>query len=188
VKLNIGCGRNIRDGWVNIDSVPLPGVDHVIDLDDKPVLPFPDSSVTLIEGSHVIEHLHHPLPLMEELWRVAEPDAVAIFRTPYGSSDEADEDPTHVRRMFLQSWGYFGQPLYWRADYGYRGDWRITAVELHIDPAFTHLPDEQVMVLTRLQRNVVREMVAVLQATKPAREPLRELQETFDVVIKHREV
>lgn len=187
MKLNIGCGRNTRDGWVNVDAVALPGVDHVIDLDGKPVLPFPDNSVEMFEGSHVVEHLHHPLPLMQELWRVAKPGAAAVFRTPYGASDEADEDPTHVRRMFLGSWSYFGQPNYWRADYGYRGDWRTTVVELHIDPLYKQLPDEDVMVLVRVQRNVVREMVAVLEAVKPAREPLRELQEQIGVVIKRRE-
>jgi SAM-dependent methyltransferase len=188
VKLNLGCGRDVRVGWVNVDSRPGPGVDWVVDLDHDPVFPVVDDSVTEVYASHIIEHLHHPLPLMQELWRVAEPGARAVFRAPYGSSDEADEDPTHVRRMFLQSWPYFGQPMYWRADYGYRGDWQTERVELHIDPLFNPLPDNEVLFGVQVQRNVVREMVATLRAVKPAREPRSELQKPFDVVIRRKEL
>jgi hypothetical protein len=31
--LNVGCGRNIREGCINLDSYPLPGVDIVADLE-----------------------------------------------------------------------------------------------------------------------------------------------------------
>lgn len=183
MRLNLGCGRDIRPGWVNVDSFAAPGVDLVVDLDANPHLPYPDNSVEHIEGSHVIEHLHHPLPLMQELWRVAKPDALCVFRCPYGSSDDADEDPTHVRRLFAGSWIYFGQGAYWRADYGYRGDWQPVAVELHVDPVFSEQSDAEVMARVQLQRNVVREMVATLRAVKPARPAVRESQEPFDVVI-----
>jgi len=27
LRLNVGCGRNIMPDWVNVDVVPLPGVD-----------------------------------------------------------------------------------------------------------------------------------------------------------------
>lgn len=184
MRLNLGCGRDIRAGWVNIDSMPLPGVDHVVDLDDKPVLPFPDDSVDLIEGSHVIEHLRNPLPLMAELWRVAKPGAEAAFRTPYGSSDNADEDPTHVRRLFLQSWDFFGQPAYWRADYGYRGDWQPTRITLRISPHLNDLSADEVMWALRFQRNVVIEMAARLVAVKPGRPTDRDLQQTPEVVLE----
>ena len=33
-KLNVGCGRNIQDGWINLDSAALPGVDIVCDLEN----------------------------------------------------------------------------------------------------------------------------------------------------------
>lgn len=169
MKLNLGCGRDIRAGWVNIDQHARPGVDLAVDLDADPYLPYDTDSVDEFHGAHVIEHLHRPLPLMQELWRVAKPGAMARFRCPYGSSDDADEDPTHVRRMFPLSWEYFGQPFYWRADYGYRGDWQVRRVVLVVDRLMSELSDDELRVAVRFQRNVVREMVADLVAVKPAR-------------------
>lgn len=183
LRLNLGCGRDIRDGWVNIDSHPLPGVDHVVDFDEKPALPLFGDQVEHSEGSHVIEHLANPLPFMEELWRVTKPGGTATFRCPYGSSDDADEDPTHVRRMFVGSWGYFGQPHYWRADYGYRGDWQVEQVLLAVDPQLNHLSDGDLRLAVQFQRNVVLEMVATLRAVKPVREPRRDLQEQPAIII-----
>lgn len=184
MKLNLGCGRDIRDGWVNVDCVPAAGVDHVVDFDDKPVFPFDDDAVAYSEGSHVIEHLRYPLPFMEELWRVTEPGGTAVFRCPYGSSDDADEDPTHVRRMFAGSWGYFGMPHYWRADYGYRGDWQPVQVSLAIFPELAACTDRELQSMIRFQRNVVAEMTATLRCVKPRREPLRSLQEPPEIVLR----
>lgn len=121
-RLNIGCGRDIKEGWINLDLFPLEGVDIVTDLEKCATDPIPldDNSIDEFYCSHVIEHVVNTLPLMQELHRIAKPDAVALFRVPYGSSDDAFEDPTHVRQYFRSSFKYFSQPLYWRTDYGYR--------------------------------------------------------------------
>jgi len=183
VRLNLGCGRDIREGWVNIDCQPGPGVDVVTDFGGKTVLPFADDTVTFSEGSHVIEHLADPLPFMEELWRVTVPGGRAVFRCPYGSSDNADEDPTHVRRLLIGSWGYFGQPHYWRAGYGYRGDWQAEQVSLIVYPEYATATDEELQAAIRASRNVVAEMLATLRCVKPAREPDKRLQEPYPVTV-----
>ena len=188
LRLNLGCGRDIRGGWVNIDCAPMPGVDHVADFDGKPALPFDDDSVAYSEGSHVIEHLRDPLPFMEELWRVTKPGGTALFRCPYGSTDDADEDPTHVRRMFQRSWDYFAQPAYWRADYGYRGDWQPERVTLTLFPEFAGFGGAELASMIRLQRNVVAEMAAELRCVKPRRDPEQRLQESFELRIQRTHV
>ncbi len=177
-KINLGCGRDILSGWINLDKVALKGVDIIADLDDcnKTKLPFDNNEVDEILASHVIEHLHHPLAFMEELHRIAKPNAKAVFKVPYGSSDDAFEDPTHVRQYFLKSFGFFSQPFYWKADYGYRGDWLTEKITLLID-AYTHQGKnaEQIMFEVNTFRNIVREMIVELRSIKPIREPKREL-------------
>lgn len=192
VILNLGCGKHPIDGCVNIDmptenAAAIKGVDHYIDL-DRPDLHLPwDERVDGIFGSHVLEHITNTLPLMDELYRVAKPDARAVFKTPYGSSDDAWENPTHIRPMFVGSWGFFGQPHYWREDYGYHADWQLETLELTIDDHYIgqlgtlwdHL---------RYGRNVVKEMTAVLRANKPARAADRTLQTGYDVVFQRAEM
>jgi hypothetical protein len=195
VKLNLGCGRWPMEGWVNVDAVELPGVDYVVDLDagagteyahsltliqlcsavGGPSTPIIDcaESVSEFNMSHVLEHLHNPLPLMEACYYLAAPDATFTIACPYGSSDDADEDPTHVRSLYTGSFNYFAQPTYWRADYGYRGDWQPETIELKIPSkvvkACRNIDELQHRLLH--DRNVVLEMVAVLRAVKPARAP-----------------
>jgi SAM-dependent methyltransferase len=173
-RLNLGCGTQHRAGWVNLDARPLPGVDVVADLDacaDTP-LPFADDSFDEFHASHLLEHLQHPLPFMQELHRIARPGALLEIRVPYGSSDDADLDPTHVRRYFVRSFKYFTQGAYRNFDYGYRGDWEPVRIDLIIDGArYAGVDDAEVLERIQSHRNVVQEMRAFLRAVKPAREP-----------------
>jgi SAM-dependent methyltransferase len=178
-KLHLGCGRDIKSGWINLDHIAGPGVDVVADLDDcaNTPLPFEDDSIDEILASHLIEHLKNPLPFMQELHRISKPGAQAVFRVPYGSTDDAFTDPTHVQRYFIQSWGYFSQPLYWRADYGYRGDWDTGYLLLHVDGnTFDGCSPDEILNGVMTLRNVVTEMTAVLTAVKPIRPADKELQ------------
>jgi ubiquinone/menaquinone biosynthesis C-methylase UbiE len=179
MQLNVGCGRNILPGWVNIDCAAVPGVDVTYDLDNcaNEPLPFADNSVNAFLLSHVIEHIRQALPLMQELHRVAEPGAKATIRVPHGASDDAWEDPTHVSAYFPGSFGYFSQPFYWRADYGYRGDWRMDTLHIVVDrQTFAGMKADAIFRDVMTKRNVVKEMIAELQAVKPVRQPLKELQ------------
>ncbi len=54
MKLHLGCGSNILDGYVNIDKfIKSNGVFNLDILE----LPYPDSSVDELLAEHVIEHL-----------------------------------------------------------------------------------------------------------------------------------
>ncbi len=176
-RLNVGCGHNVIEGWINLDSAKRPGVDIVCDLEtlrDHPI-PLPDGSVDEFLLSHVIEHVRDSLGLMQELWRLARPGASAVIRVPHGGSDDAWEDPTHVRAYFAGSFGFLSQPHYWRADYGYRADWQPEVVHLFVDKRRCEgLGPEACYEKIRNERNLVREMVCELRAVKPAREPRRE--------------
>ena len=55
--VNVGCGSSGRDGWVNIDCFPSPGVTFVRDC--RTALPLPSSSVRGIFTEHFFEHLDY---------------------------------------------------------------------------------------------------------------------------------
>lgn len=178
-RLNLGCGRDVLPGWVNLDMAETLGVDVVFNVEAISSgfrLPFGDDSFYEVVGSHFIEHIRGVLPLMAELHRVSAPGAVCRFLCPYGSSDDAFEDPTHVRVFFENSFGYFSQPFYWRADYGYRGDWQPELVVLKVLKEFCGGTPAQTMLTVRRLRNVVTEMEVVLRCVKPIRGPLKALQ------------
>lgn len=188
-RLHLGCGTDIREGWINLDSQKLPGVDVVADLDDcrRTPLPLPADSIDEFYCSHVLEHLRDALGFMQEMHRIAKPGAVMTIRVPYGSSDDADEDPTHVRRLFIYSFSYFSQRGYWYADYGYRGDWDTENIVLNVDAAqHAGKSFDQIYAELRTQRNVVLEMVATLRAVKPARaRGLREKSMNMRIEFNH---
>jgi SAM-dependent methyltransferase len=193
IKLNLGCGKDVRvgddDEWINIDSGWQEGMDPdrdlVIDLDETGLkLPIEDGTVDEIFCSHIVEHLGNVLGLVEELWRVSVDGGVMVVRCPHGGSDDAWEDPTHVRALFPGSFLAWGQPYYWRSDYGYRGDWKIDRVMLFIGPEWLEESDADVRAAIMSMRNVVREMVVGLVCVKPARPADRELLEPVPIAIR----
>jgi hypothetical protein len=179
MKLNIGCGRNLEKGldWENLDMSKDVGADLVFDLEttaEGKQIPAPNDYYEMLVMSHVLEHIKNPLSVMQELWRVAAPSCKLVVRVPYGSSDIAFEDPTHVRQYFLNSFMYFSQTAYARADYGYRGDWQVMErILVWDDRLMTEglVPKtlEAAKHLVHFSRNAVQEFVVVLEAIKPLR-------------------
>ena len=182
-RLHLGCGRTILSGWVNLDAFHGEGVDVVADLDRcvECPLPFDSDSFDEILGNHLFEHIRNPLPMMEELYRIAKPGAMLTFRVPYGSSDDAFEDPTHVRQCFLGTFDFFAQPTYWRADYGYRGDWQPMVQSLLVSKEYGGRSWQEILDDVRRYRNVVKEMTVEMKAIKPMRKALLELRESATV-------
>lgn len=105
-KLHLGCGFQILPGYVNLDKAAIPGVNVVHDLNQFP-WPFADSEFDEILLSHVLEHLPHTLPAMEELWRISRSGAKVIIRVPFWNSFHAFRDPTHYRTFHNESFDFY---------------------------------------------------------------------------------
>jgi|SRR5881396_1845437 len=106
-RLNVGSGMDIRPGYVNVDRVPLAGVDVVMDASQRP-FPFQDNVFDAVYMSHVLEHIPDTLGTMEEIHRIARPGASVIVVVPHYKHANAFADPTHVRFFTEQSFDYFG--------------------------------------------------------------------------------
>ena len=103
-RINLGCGRDVRPGWVNADRVSLAGVDVVLDLESP--LPFRDGAFTDIYSSLVLEHVDRFLPLMGELHRVCAPGGRLRLVVPHLSFFGSYTDPTHRRFFGYHSFDY----------------------------------------------------------------------------------
>jgi len=57
VKLNVGCGANVKPGWISIDT----GYDTTLQLEIRERLAFDDGSVAMVYNQHLFEHLEYPL-------------------------------------------------------------------------------------------------------------------------------
>ena len=82
IRLNLGCGNDIKKGYVNIDKYNNTGlVDSQDDLGD---LSYPDGRVDEIYTSHVFEHIgiNDMYGVMEEWRRVLRPNGELIIRIP----------------------------------------------------------------------------------------------------------
>jgi ubiquinone/menaquinone biosynthesis C-methylase UbiE len=115
MRLNLGCGRDTREGWVNVD---LCEAEVCLDLDTHP-WPWDDASIERIYASHVIEHLHDFRGFMAECYRVLEPGGVLEILTPHPLCEWFHQDPTHVRGYTANTFVYYLTPANPCGDYGY---------------------------------------------------------------------
>lgn len=112
MKLNIGCGHDLKDGWVNHDVAELPGVDVTHDLTEFP-WPWQDGEFEEIYMKDVLEHLPDTIKSLEELHRITEVGAKIYIAVPYWNSWEAVTDPTH-KTQFNEFTFEFFDPDKWR--------------------------------------------------------------------------
>lgn len=139
-RLNLGCGSNAREGFLNVDVHPGLGVDVVWNLEYIPwqliaheeivVGPdgftrnapkiLPDSSVDEVVMNHVLEHIGQDprvfLRFMQELYRVCRHGAQIHIAVPHPRHDDFLGDPTHVRPIIPQTIELFSKRAneYWK--------------------------------------------------------------------------
>jgi SAM-dependent methyltransferase len=104
--LNIGCGRKLMAGAVNLDISPDVGADVVHDLTRLP-WPLPSDAFTGVHAYDVIEHLDNVVGTMEEIHRVCRPGARVHITVPHFSSANAYTDPTHRHQFSRFTFDYF---------------------------------------------------------------------------------
>lgn len=85
-KLNLGCGIDIREGYVNLDYVKSPGIDIVHNVEKTPY-PFDDNSFDEIYASHVLEHTEGDwFRIINELHRILKKNGLLIVKVPHFTS------------------------------------------------------------------------------------------------------
>jgi len=104
-SLNLGCGTDVRPGWVNLDAASLPGVDVVHDLNRMP-LPFDDGAFSLIHAKDVLEHVNY-VEVLRELHRILASGGILKIQVPHFTSADNYIDPTHIRQFSIRTFDFF---------------------------------------------------------------------------------
>lgn len=106
VRLDLGCGRNPREGFLGVDVRDF-GQDIVCDLRDT--WKWEDGSVDEVHCSHFVEHLTAPerIHFVNELCRVLIPGGTATIIVPHWSSARAYGDLTHQWPPVSEFWFYY---------------------------------------------------------------------------------
>ena len=107
MQLNIGCGKKILDGYINIDK--YPSNDSVIFGDLEAGLPLEDSCASTILLDNVIEHVLSVEQAMSEIYRLLKPNGEVTIITPHFSSASSWQDPTHRHHLSYFSFDYFSR-------------------------------------------------------------------------------
>ena len=94
-KLNLGCGKDIRKGYINIDRIKFKGVDKVCNLNKK--LPFENNSIKEVILQDILEHINDVPKFLLNLWEICCPNAKIFIRVPHFTSRNVWSDLEHKR-------------------------------------------------------------------------------------------
>jgi O-antigen biosynthesis protein len=96
-------------GRINTDkryqSVDVKDAEIICNLDNQ--WPFKDESVGVVRAYDIFEHLHNPIHVMKELYRVLVPGGYALIQVPSTDGRGAFQDPTHVSFWNQNSFLYY---------------------------------------------------------------------------------
>jgi len=106
-KLNLGCGGEYLEGYVNLDYNSEYKIDVKHDLNQFPY-PFPDNHFDEIYCSHILEHVVDLFKVMDELVRISKDKTIIHIRVPHFSNPNGYNDLTHVRFF---GWFTFSQMI-----------------------------------------------------------------------------
>jgi SAM-dependent methyltransferase len=118
IKINLGAGNDIFDGYVNHDIAQLPGINVTHNLNEYP-WPWASDSVTEIHAKDVIEHLDDFIAVMEEMHRILKVGGIAFIKVPYWNSWSAHVDPTHKRGFHELTFHFLDLNSPWRRERPY---------------------------------------------------------------------
>lgn len=108
VMLNLGCGADIAEGFINIDVRNIPGIDMRIDIRK---LPFENDSADHIRLHDVLEHfpLRIAVDVLKECFRVLKTDMELAIKVPdlIGLAEKIKRD--EITAFDFQEYVYGGQ-------------------------------------------------------------------------------
>ena len=159
--LELGCGLKPYQGTldeevIHLDRRALPHVEQVWDLEHYP-WPFPDNDFDRILAFDVLEHVSDVRRVVEEVWRIAKPQARFKVRVPHWASFLAHQDPTHRASFNEHSFDYFGL-----GEYSYYSHARLKVLSLKETERYPRLFRFLRALSSRLERGVKKHFLDMI--------------------------
>lgn len=101
MKLNVGCGKDIKNDYVNLDNIKDKNVDIIQNLNTY--WSFKDNTFNEILMKDILEHLDKPILAIEEAVRICKNNGIIKIRVPHCKCHKAWGDITHVRPFSCES-------------------------------------------------------------------------------------
>lgn len=186
MKLNLGCGFDKREGWLNVDNFPECEPDRTLDIEQVP-WNLPTDGFEYVLMKHVLEHVGAQFDgfaaVMRELYRITQPDGIVEIHVPHVRHDTFWSDPTHVRAFTPLTFRMMSkrQNREWvaaRANYTMLAfvmdvDFEVESASQIYDPRWWKKVEDGMLTREALREeadrswNVVRELQVRLRAVKP---------------------
>lgn len=182
MKINLGCGHEYLEGFINCDISKKFKADLHFDM-ELTDWPIKSDTVKEIYAFHVLEHLSSTgyLNAWQEMYRICKHNAIVSVRFPHHLHDHFYSDPTHKtaitmgglklfnkkRNLELLEQGYSNSPLALE----FNIDFRIIKASCLINPLFENTLEQSVkdniLESTLVNVNVIEEVIVDLQVYKP---------------------
>lgn len=132
-KLNLGCGNDYRQGWLNIDISPEVNPDMHFDAFSFPWKDLLDGHFELVLVNHLVEHIPHAVKgssgegffvFFEEIYRILKDYGAVLLKVPHWKHPNTFIDPTHTRVLHRKTFEFF-DPSH-PSHYGTQAKFRVT--------------------------------------------------------------
>ena len=129
--LNIGAGKKIIPEAINLDILPLEGIDTVCDI--RKGLPYQDETFKEVIADYVLSQICFPVEfkyVMNEIHRVLKKGGVLKLKVPDARFPCAWQDPFDCRRFVKETFDYLDKDHYrYKAfQYGFK-PWEIVSIK-----------------------------------------------------------
>lgn len=123
-KLNIGCGFEKKEGFINLDKSEYVNPDIICNIEDG--IPFSDNYLDYIYSKNVLEHIKPDkwLFVLDEIYRIAKDGCILEFILPFDNILVRN----HYDHYRSFTWGTFKQ-LYSSHNRDYYGKIRIKNIK-----------------------------------------------------------
>lgn len=198
-RLNLGCGLNKFDDYLNVDCSELVKPDQVVDLNIRP-WPWKDNEFQHVVAKDILEHLGEDgndfIETIKEMYRISENGAVWEVEVPHWRCDVSLDDPTHKRQITYGTFQLFNKKTLFEnikqrhsdslLAFDHDVDIEICDVQFdYTDPwkqkvASGEISQEQLYYALNHFNNVARSMILLIQVHKPGRISKKDIDDAIE--------